>query len=88
MDIAHERLGVHVLAHRPEDLPADIRNGNTNKYTATTYRKSRSRHRNELITRTVAENNGDVAAAARQIGVSESYIYRVLREGNGGNSPA
>jgi DNA-binding NtrC family response regulator len=64
---------------QPEDLSGDIRNTNSNTAAAAGYRRSTGRHRNDLIDQAVADHNGSVPAAARHLGLSEGYIYRVLR---------
>jgi DNA-binding NtrC family response regulator len=71
---------------QPEDLSGDIRNANSNKAAATGYRRSTGQHRNELIDQAVAGHNGSVPAAARHLGLSERYIYRILRESKRSNS--
>jgi len=71
---------------QPEDLSGKIRNVNTKKAAGTSYRRGTGRHRYELIAQTVAANNGNVSAAARHLGLSERYIYQVLRDSERDNS--
>jgi transcriptional regulator with PAS, ATPase and Fis domain len=71
---------------QPEDLSGDIRSANSNFAVPAGYRRSTGRHRNDLIDKAVADHKGSVPAAARQLGLSEGYIYRILRNSKRSNS--